>query len=265
MTRWTDLADFVGPTPNEDPGGMSTVLGLVLHIQDGNQQGSITWCKNPAAKVSAHFFAPKTGRLLQLVDTADRAWAEADGNTHWLSVENEGWSGQDPTPNQIELCAQLLARANHEYGVALVSTDNPGVGGLGWHGMGGDAWGAHPDCPGQPFLLARPHILARAGQILGLGTPIPPPPTRTAPAWPGRTFIYRVGEEQLHGADVLEWQARMAWRGWTITQDGIYGPHSEETCAAFQADSSAHGWILQEDGEVGPKTWAASWERPVSR
>jgi hypothetical protein len=64
---------------------------------------------------------------------------------------------------------------------------------------------------------------------------------------------------------VRRWQARMAWRGWSITADGWYGPASAATCTAFQRDSSARGWPLTADGEVGPKTWAAAWSRPVSR
>ena len=265
MARWGDIAQWVGPTPNENSDGMQSVDGVVLHIQDGNQAGSIAWCKNPASQVSAHFFAPKIGQPQQLVDTGDRAWAEAGGNSHWLSIENEGWSGQDPTPDQIEACAHILAKAHAIYGVPLVATDDPNSRGLGWHGMGGDAWGGHPDCPGEPFKLARAHIIARAQQLLGIATPTPPPPARQAPPWPGRTFVYEGPDtEQISGADVLEWQARMKWRGWTISVDGRYGPQSASVCREFQADSTNHGWYLAQDSEVGPQTWLASWERPVS-
>ena len=264
MAKWLDIAEFVGPTPNEDPGGEEQVLGLVLHIQDGNQAGSLTWCRNRQAAVSAHFFPPKVGRPVQLVDTADKAWAEAAGNAHWLSIENEGYSGQDLTRDQIEACAQIYARAHTVYGVALALTDSPDHGGLGWHGMGGDAWGGHPDCPGKPVLLQRPAILQRTLVILGQSAaPVPPVPPRAAPTWPGRTFVLGV-EPPIIGRDVSDWQARMHLRGWTITVDGEYGPQSAGVCRAFQTDSTAHGWYLHVDGEVGPLTWSAAWERPVS-
>lgn len=264
MSQWTDIAEFVGPTPNENPGGMQSVLGVVLHIQQGNQAGSIAWCKNPAAQVSAHFFAAKSGILQQLVDTADRAWAEAGGNDHYLSIENEGYTGQDLTAGQIQACARVLAKAHQQYGVPLVSIDQPGLSGLGWHGMGGDAWGGHPDCPGEPVKALRPVILAHAAVILGQPTPPPPPvPTRTAPPWPGREFFYPE-EPPVIGADVLEWQRRMQLRGWAISADGEYGPQSQGVCRAFQIDSNNHNWPLAVDGIVGPHTWAASWERPVS-
>lgn len=263
--RFTDLADFVGPTVNETPGAEQEVYGLVLHIQDGSQAGSLAWCTNPQSQVSAHFFAPKVGRLVQLVDTADMAWAEAAGNPHWISIENEGWTGQDLTPDQLASCSALLARLYSVYQVPLVPSDDPTARGLGWHGMGGDAWGGHPDCPGKPVLLQRPHIIAGALQLLGEKVPTPPVPPRSAPAWPGRFFRYPPADGvDIIGADVSEWQARMAWRGWTIAIDGVFGPQSETVTKEFQQDSINHGWVLVVDGIVGPLTWSAAWERPVS-
>lgn len=260
MAKWGDIATWVGPTVNESPFQMENVVGVVLHIQQGNEAGSIAWCKNPASKVSAHFFVPKVGKPEQLVDTADKAWAEAAGNAHWLSIENEGYSGQLLTASQFEACAQLLARAHKEYGVRLAVTDDPATGGLGWHGMGGDAWGGHPDCPGDPIKAQRSAIVLRAAAILG--TPEPP---AAAPPFPGRTLIYSAqAQPQMHGADVSTWQQQMHKRGWTIAVDGWYGPQSWRVCEEFQQDSTNHGWPLIVDGMVGPRTWAAAWERPVS-
>lgn len=264
MSQWQDIADWVGPTPNENPGEMGDVLGLVQHIQQGNEAGSISWCKNPASQVSAHFFVPKVGRPQQLVDTGDRAWAEAAGNSQYLSIEFEGYSGQDLTAGQLQGAAQLMARANRELGVPLYAVDVPGQRGLGWHGMGGDAWGGHPDCPGRPVILQRAAILAKAAVILGQGGVIVPPvPARPAPIFPGRILFYPQDPEII-GSDVLEWQRRMQLRGWIISADRVFGPQCEGVCRAFQRDSTAHGWYLEEDGKVGPLTWAASWERPVS-
>jgi hypothetical protein len=256
--KWTDLADYVGPTPNENPYAMEQVMGVVLHKQQGNEAGSIAWCKNPVSQVSAHFFVPYTGRPQQLVDTADKAWAQAAGNAHWLSIENEGYSGEFLTESQFEACAQLLARAHHEYGVSLVVTDDPAKGGLGWHGMGGDAWGGHPDCPGDQVKSQRAAIVLRAATILGMHQPA------TAPPFPGRALAYHPGVNQEHGTDVRTWQQRIHDRGWSITVDGWYGPQSQSICKKFQQDSTDHGWPLVVDGIVGPHTWAAAWERPVS-
>lgn len=178
-------AQWIGPTTNRTPGGMVAVRGLVLHIQQGYESGSEAWFKNPAAQASAHFLNPKSGGLRQLVDTADRAWAEAGGNAYWVSVENEGFVPDALTASQLENCAQLLAWLHKTYAVPLQSTDDPTGSGLGWHGMGGDAWGGHPDCPGDAIKAQRPDIIARAHTILGT---TPPPPVRYVP-FPGAAFF----------------------------------------------------------------------------
>lgn len=185
MSVWSDIAEWVGPTVNRYPGGMGAVAGVVLHIQEGSEAGTEAWQKNPTAQVSSHFLAPKSGRLRQMVDTADGAWAEVSGNLHWLSIECEGFSGSPLTGDQIEACAQVLARAHTVYGVPLAPCDDPllrGVGGLTGHGLGGAAWGGHTDCPGAPILAQRGAIIDRAAAIAGASPhPVPIPSPTPAP------------------------------------------------------------------------------------
>jgi hypothetical protein len=164
-------ATWIGPTVNRNPGAMGTIAGLVLHIQQGYEAGSEAWFKNPASKASAHFLNPKSGPLQQLVDTADKAWAQAAGNTHWISVENEGFVPDALTGNQVENAAGLLAWLHMTDNVPLQSTDDPAGRGLGWHGMGGTAWGGHPDCPGNAIKSQRSVIIIRAQAILGIHPP----------------------------------------------------------------------------------------------
>lgn len=162
-------AVWIGPTVNRTVNGMVSVRGLVLHIQQGTEQGSEAWFKNPLSRASSHFLNPKSGQLRQLVDTRDRAWAEAAGNPNWVSVENEGLSGEALTESQLDNAAHLYAWLHRTHTtVPLQLTDDPAVGGLGWHGMGGAAWGNHPDCPGKPIRAQRTEILARTEEILGL-------------------------------------------------------------------------------------------------
>jgi hypothetical protein len=159
-------AAFIGPTVNRNPGGMISVRGLVLHIQQGYEGGSEAWFKNPAAQASAHFLNPKTGGLRQLVDTTDEAWAQMAGNRYWISVENEGFVPDSLTASQIENAAQLLAWLHVTFAVPLAATDDPTTGrGLGWHGMGGAAWGGHTGCPGDAIKAQRPAIIQRASHI----------------------------------------------------------------------------------------------------
>lgn len=166
---------YIGPTPNKRVDGMVEVRGLVLHIQQGTEAGSEAWFKNPASQASSHFLNPKVGGLRQLVDTKDRAWAEADGNAHWVSIENEGFVPAALTASQVENAAQLLAWLHKTYQVPLQSTDDPNGKGLGWHGMGGAAWGGHTGCPGDAIKAQRAAIITRAKAILGI-VPVKPSP-----------------------------------------------------------------------------------------
>jgi hypothetical protein len=157
---------------------MGQVYGLVLHIQEGSEAGTDAWFHNPATKVSSHFGNPKSGPLDQWVEVGTVAWAEVSGNSNWISVENEGHSGDSLTASQLENVAQLLAWLHTQYGVPLQISDHPAAGtpGLTGHGLGGDAWGGHYDCPGAPILAQRGTIIARAQQILG-AAPAPSPTT----------------------------------------------------------------------------------------
>ena len=165
MSRWTAQATWVGPTPNVS-GPMDEQRGMVLHVMQGSLAGSIAWGKNPASGVSFHFGTRKSdGLVQQLVDTDITAWTQGAGNGSWVSVENEDFSGNPLSAAQVEACAQLYARGVREYGWLYQVADSPSGFGLGWHGMGGTAWGNHPTCPGQPIKDQRGAILARARQI----------------------------------------------------------------------------------------------------
>lgn len=144
--------------------------GVVLHIAQGSFEGTIAWQKNPAAEVSSHFVVGEDGAIAQVVDTDITAWTQAAGNGHWMSIENAGFSGNPLTAAQVESCARLYARGVTDYGWPLQATDSTSGRGLGWHGMGGNAWGGHPDCPGQPIINQRGAILARATQLLNQPT-----------------------------------------------------------------------------------------------
>lgn len=179
MTRWTDLAEWVGPTVNQS-GKMLEHRGLVIHTAEGYYLGTIAWQKNPDADVSSHFIVAgphdmakgvPDGKLAQMVDTDVTAWTQRAGNGHWLSVECSGFGsrGEKLSAAQCEAVAQLLARAHREYGVPLQIAVNPDGRGLGHHSMGcnwpAGAWG-HCDCPGDQIIAQKPAIVARALEIL---------------------------------------------------------------------------------------------------
>ena len=166
MAIW-DKAVWLGPPDSNYSGSMIEVRGLVLHIAEGSYRGTINWQNNPASDVSSHFiFGLNEGERAQMLDTNVTAWTQANGNGHWVSVENAGFHYDQFTPAQIEANAQLYAWLHEVYNVPMQLTDSPSGSGLGWHGMGGASWGGHPDCPGPANVALRGTILARAQEIL---------------------------------------------------------------------------------------------------
>lgn len=150
---------------NHSAGGMVAYDGVVLHIMEGILDGTDSWFRNPQAQASAHFGTGKDGRVYQWVDTADKAWAQAEGNPRNISIENEGNVGDTLTTAQLERVAEILAWAHTVHGVPLALNDSPTGRGLGWHGMGGAAWGGHVNCPGDLIKAQRQWILTRARDL----------------------------------------------------------------------------------------------------
>lgn len=172
FAQWKPLPAGV----NHSPGGMVAWDGVVLHIMEGILDGTDSWFRNPQAQASAHFGIGKDGRVYQWVDTADKAWAQAEGNPRNISIENEGHAGDSLTVAQCERVAEILAWAHTTHGVPLRINESPTGQGLGWHGMGGIAWGGHTGCPGDLIRAQRAGIVARAGQLLN-PQPVPQPST----------------------------------------------------------------------------------------
>lgn len=81
------------------------------------------------------------------------------------------------------------------------------------------------------------------------GTPVPLPPSRPWPPWPG--IFLRKGSVGLY---VAQWQGRLVHRfDATVGVDGKFGPATATWTRRFQ---EAHD--LEQDGIVGPRTWAAA-------
>lgn len=170
-----DKATYLGPPDGNYSGPMVEVRGLVLHIAEGSYQGTISWQRNPASDVSSQFIGGlggfRTGEVAQMLDTSVTAWTQGAGNGHWVSIEMAGFHTGQFTPEQIEVAAQLFAWLMLTHGVPATIATDPSGRGLGHHGMGGAAWGGHPDCPGPANVALKPTILARAIEIASGQTP----------------------------------------------------------------------------------------------
>jgi hypothetical protein len=169
MAIW-DKASWQGPPDANHSGQMSEFRGLIWHIAEGSYLGTIGWQQNPISDVSSHFIIGlNQGEIAQMLDTTQTAWTQAAGNGHWVSVEFAGFATGQLTTAQFEAAAQLYAWLVHVHGVPVQLAEDPSGRGLGWHGMGGTAWGGHPNCPGPANVALRPSNLVRVAQILGQG------------------------------------------------------------------------------------------------
>jgi peptidoglycan hydrolase-like protein with peptidoglycan-binding domain len=255
-------------------GSMSAHLGLVLHVQQGNNSLA-GWFNNPSADASSTFWVAKSGTLEQYVDADVTAWAQGSGNSTYNSVETEGYDTEPLTSAQEATLASLYQWGAQAYGWPNALAETPGVAGFGWHGMGGSSWGGHTGCPGDLRNPRRAPILAVA--FGGSPAPTPPattptPPSGAAPAFPYPASDYLgqpSSDPHCHsgyygGADqtnVATWQRQMVARGWSLSggADGMYGPSSQSICQQFQQEKG-----LGVDGLVGPQTWSATWTAAVT-
>lgn len=154
------------PVPSHS-GPMRDHLGLVLHVQvgDGSCYGEFA---NPANQASSTWWVPKHGTIgdlspvEQYVDSDVAAWTEAAGNFTWDSVETEGTPDEPLTDYQVWAVGQIYLWGHDTYGWPFQLAEDPLARGLGWHGMGGAAWGGHFGCPGDLRKAQRPDILVAA-------------------------------------------------------------------------------------------------------
>lgn len=159
------------PVRNFTPGDRAfPPEGLVLHhAESPDAAGTLSWMNNPASEVSAHWVVDKDGTRYQCVSAYDRAWCQAAGNAHWWSVEMIGFHTEPLTDAQLSAAALILVWLHQHFDTPLQLTDDPVSGfGLGWHGMGGAAWGGHPGCPGDLTRAQRPTIVAAAEWVNAL-------------------------------------------------------------------------------------------------
>lgn len=153
--KWRPVSGHTdGPFTNGRP------IGVVLHVNESN--GNLfNWVNGPH-NVSCHFEVYKSGAVEQYLDTSVTSWCQEDGNAAYLSIETEGYHTQPFTGAQLKALAKLLAWIHTTHGIPLQLANKPGEHGFGWHGMGGAAWGNHPNCPGDKRRADRGAIIARA-------------------------------------------------------------------------------------------------------
>ncbi|MBI4615003.1 MAG: N-acetylmuramoyl-L-alanine amidase [Planctomycetes bacterium] len=79
-------------SPNKTTTGGRAIRYIVIHTAEGSYQGTLSWFKNPASRVSAHYTVAKDGRLGQSVLDKDIAWHAGNANRNSIGIEHEGFA-----------------------------------------------------------------------------------------------------------------------------------------------------------------------------
>jgi len=174
---------------------------IVCHITEGNFAGAVNWLANPASGVSAHFVVARDGRITQMVEIADMAWANGtasatssnlwnghatipavrtrnvNANLYTISIEHEGRFAETKgalSPQQLDATVWLIGHIRQEvkrlFGAELPITRHNIV---GHHEI---TPRTRPNCPGAQFPFDE--IITRL--IAPAPNPAPQPTTAIA-------------------------------------------------------------------------------------
>lgn len=100
-------------------GGMD-INFVIIHTVEGSAQGAISWFRNPASRVSAHYIIGRDGRIFQGVRDSDTAWHAGWINSQAIGLEHEGWAYRNTwTDAQYRASAALTAWLCRAYAIPI--------------------------------------------------------------------------------------------------------------------------------------------------
>ena len=229
--------------------GSGAMMGVVEHTMVGNLPGTVEWFNNPASQASAHFGVSQSGEIWQFgpIGKGWIAWHCAAGNAEWYGIEfaDDGNPANPLTQAQVTAAAQLVECLSAFAGFPLQVSNSTSVKGYGWHGMGGEAWGGHLQCPGDVRKAQRGQIVALAMAIRS-GKPVPPKEGWTAAMITDLPTL----SQGATGDDVRTVQGLCTARGHAAAVDGAFGPATASAVAACQQSAG-----ITVDQIVGQQTW----------
>lgn len=151
-----------GPYDGGSHGGpVNAHDGVVMHVTT-NWADPGPFFSKPINQASSHFWIRKDGEIVQFLPIEVASWAQSAGNYSYVSVETDGTVDVALSVAQVASFAKLYAWIEQGEGFGFKLAEVPGQPGLGWHGMGGAAWGGHTGCPGDLRKAQRSAILAIA-------------------------------------------------------------------------------------------------------
>lgn len=208
------------PSPNYGPRPPDVPIDILLVHYTGmaSAAGALDWLCAPVSSVSCHFFIFEDGRIVQLVDEADRAWhagrsvwaGETDINSRSIGIE--------------------LAHPGHEHGYRafdprqIAALIDLSLGIVDRHAIPPDRVLAHSDV--APARKEDPGELFPWRQLFeaGVGLWVPPAPIVEGPT-------IRQGDQ---GEEVAGLQNKLRAYGYGIDEGGTFGAETEAVVVAFQ-------------------------------
>lgn len=102
--------------------GVGDITSIIIHDTEGSYAGTLSWFKNPSAKVSAHYVIRSSdGHIAQMVEEKDVAWHIKCLNTTTIGIEHEGYAAKPDvwfTEAMYAESAKLAAYLADKYGIA---------------------------------------------------------------------------------------------------------------------------------------------------
>jgi len=175
-------------SPNFNQGRRGQVPDMIVcHITDGTMASAVNHLSNPASQVSAHYVVGRDGRIVQMVELTDTAWANGtsgtttsnvwhgnaahptvrerniNANLYTISIEHEGrWSETQGalTAAQLDATTQLITHIRAEV-KRLFNLEIP-IARTHLIGHNEIAPRVRPNCPGARFPFTE--ILQRLAQ-----------------------------------------------------------------------------------------------------
>jgi peptidoglycan hydrolase-like protein with peptidoglycan-binding domain len=246
-------------------GFKSPARGVVIHTEQGYENGTIAWFNNPAAQASAWFAVGLDGSIWQFAPVGSGwcSWAQADGNDDFYSIEDadNGHPSTPFSPPQVLSIALLTEVLSRHDGFPLAAATDPFTQrGVTLHSEGGQAFGGHLECPGTVRGAQRPQIIALAVAIRQ-GT-APPPAQNWTDAMIANLPTLVQGNADKAGSVqyVRRVQALVKVIGDVnklpaASAAAVTGTYDRTTWLGVLAIQRMFG--LTEDGAVGPATWGA--------
>ncbi len=167
---------------------------VVIHTMQGSYAGTISWFRNPAARVSAHYNVRSSdGQITQMVRDSDTGWHAGNSyyNANSIGIEHEGFvadPGRWYTTAMYTASARLVRALCDRYNIPIdrqhiighYQIPRSGSGApCGTTATGCGGAGGHTD-PGNGWDWNRFLALVRSN---GATTPPPPPPPPPPPTY----------------------------------------------------------------------------------